>query len=501
MPIVNPWTTAHSMRISLPLMLCLTFAASAIGAKPDREKDRHPDHALKGFLAIPRPDVAWPVADIVLGQPTAEGVTLGLLPNQNLEASVVYGPAAGPDRIQTAWQPLTAGRPATIRLSSLKPDTAYTYQLLCRGSVVVSSPMGTFHTQRQAGRSFCFEVQGDSHLERRQQNAPALYARNLLDAGAESPDFFICMGDDFSVDTLPEVTAKTVRDVYMRHLPYLSLVGHTSPLFLVNGNHEQASAANYNGTPDCVSVWAQTARNSLFPQPAPDSFYSGNDVPVPHIGLLRNYYAWTWGDALFVVLDPYWHTPVAVDNPLGKGKKNRDLWQNTLGEHQYAWLRETLANSNATFKFVFAHHVNGRGRGGIEQATLYEWGGHSPDGSWGFDTRRPGWELPVHQLMVKYGVTIFFQGHDHIFAHQELDGLVYQTLPDPADPACKLNNADAYKSGKILPGSGRLRVIVQPTQVTVDYVRACLSAAETATQHNGDVIYSYTIPDRKEPAR
>ena len=34
--------------------------------------------------------------------------------------------------------------------------------------------------------------------------------------------------------------------------------------------------------------------------------------------------------------------------------------------------------------------------------------------------------MPVHQLMVKNGVTIFFQGHDHLFARQERDGMVYQ---------------------------------------------------------------------------
>ncbi len=30
-------------------------------------------------------------------------------------------------------------------------------------------------------------------------------------------------------------------------------------------------------------------------------------------------------------------------------------------------------------------------------------------GDWEFTQRRPSWELPVHQLMVKHGVTIFFK--------------------------------------------------------------------------------------------
>ena len=71
----------------------------------------------------------------------------------------------------------------------------------------------------------------------------------------------------------------------------------------MNGNHEQAAAYLLDGTSNNVAVWAQTARNSYYSEPAPDGFYTGNTNPVPFIGLLRNYYAWTWGDALFVTID------------------------------------------------------------------------------------------------------------------------------------------------------------------------------------------------------
>ena len=46
--------------------------------------------------------------------------------------------------------------------------------------------------------------------------------------------------------------------------------------------------------------------------------------------------------------------------------------------------------------------------------------------------------------MAKYGVTIFFQGHDHLFAHQQLDGVTYQALPNPADYTYSAFNSDAY---------------------------------------------------------
>jgi hypothetical protein len=138
--------------------------------------------------------------------------------------------------------------------------------------------------------------------------------------------------------------------------------------------------------------------------------------------------------------------------------------------------------------------VLGTGRGGVEEAGLCEWGGCDRRGNWGFTQQRPGWELPVHQLLVKHGVTIFFQGHDHLFAKQQLDGIIYQTLPQPADPYYALNTwGGAYRSGNLLPNSGRLRVTVSPEQVSVAYVRSYLPADETAAHRSGEIAYSYAV--------
>ena len=177
------------------------------------------------------------------------------------------------------------------------------------------------------------------------------------------------IGDDFSVDQLKTVNAGTVRALYIAQRQWLGLVG--APLFLVNGNYEQASMANLDGTPNNVAVWTQTARNAYYPQPAPDSFYTGDTQIVPNIGLLRDYYAFTLGDALYVVIDLYWHSPVSVDNQFGASNDPngaQDLWNVTLGDEQYQWFKRTLETSTARYKFVFAHHVLGTGRGGVELA-------------------------------------------------------------------------------------------------------------------------------------
>ncbi len=391
-----------------------------------------------------------------------------------------YGTATGTYTGRTLQQAASPNVPLETLISGLQSNTRYYYRARFGDE---AGQEHSFVTRRAPGSPFTFDIQGDSHPERVNKEFNAdLYQRTLLNAAAYRPDFYITMGDDFSVDQLKTVNAETVTMRYINQRQWLGQVG--APVFLVNGNHEQASLANLNGTADNVAVWAQTARNTYYPQPAPDAFYTGNTEPVEHIGLLRDYYAFTWGDALFVVIDPYWHSPQTVDNQFAADrdqKKGRDLWNVTLGDSQYRWFRQTLETSTAKYKFVFTHHVLGTGRGGIEQADGYEWGDSA-----NLAAHRPGWDKTIQQIMADNHVTIFFQGHDHIFVKQELDGVIYQTLPEPANPFYSWENADAYTSGDKLPNSGRVRVTVEPSGVTVEYVRSYLGQPD-------ELAFSYTI--------
>ena len=142
------------------------------------------------------------------------------------------------------------------------------------------------------------------------------------------------------------------------------------------------------------------------------------------------------------------------------------------------------------------HHIMGESRGGILLAKGFEWGGHEKDGTkWTFAENRPGWEMPLHQLMVQNKVNIFFQGHDHLFVQEELDGLIYQTVPMPSDSSYMIGmNDNSYAfTGNIVPGSGHIRVEVSSEQVQVDFVSAQLPKDETPEIKNGDVAYSYLV--------
>ncbi len=449
-----------------------------------------------GEMAMPADVAELQRFSIVLGRPTEKSVTANLLSAEAIDAFIEFGGASSVYSRKTETMRLAPGQPVEILLDRLSPGRQYFYRIRKRkpeSGVFEADAEHSFFTQRPPGSTFVFEIQGDSHPERPQQFDPALYAQTLRAAAADQPDFYMTIGDDFSVDALHTVNAETVAQRYTLQRPFLALVAQSSPLFLVNGNHEQAAAANLDGTANNVAVWAQTARNTYFSEPAPDSFYSGDTTPVPFIGPLRDYYAWQWGDALFIVIDPYWHSLKPVDNVFGGGEKNRDWWDITLGLEQYNWLRQTLMASKAKYKFVFAHHVLGTGRGGIEEASLYEWGGKDKRGVSEFAQHRPSWELPIHQLMAKYGVTIFFQGHDHVFAHQQLDGVIYQALAEPADSTYTLYNRDAYRSGEVLPNSGRVRVTVSSKNVRVEYIRSYLPKDATASHPNGEVASSYEV--------
>ncbi len=427
------------------------------------------------------------IATEILGRPTNTSVTANIVPAAAMTVYYEYGISSGAYTSKTQAQNASAGVPLETLISGLQPNTRYYYRLNYNNSTEAEH---SFVTQRAPGSTFTFDIQGDSHPEQlHKEFDPELYPITLAAAAADQPDFYMTIGDDFSVDQLGTVNADTVKVLYINQRQWLGQVG--VPLFLANGNHEQASMANLDGTANNVAVWAQTARNILYPQPAPDNFYSGNSTPVQYIGQLRDYYAFTWGDALFVMLDQYWHSPVTVDNQFGPShdpKGKRDLWQVTISDVQYQWLKQTLESSSAKYKFVFSHHVLGTQRGGIEVATQYEWGDAAD-----LSAHRSSWSKTIHRLMADNHVNIYFQGHDHIFVRQELDGVIYQTLPQPADPNYALNNADSYQSGDKLSNTGYVRVNVSPANVKVEYVRTYLPQDEVNGHKAGEVAYSYTV--------
>ena len=422
--------------------------------------------------------------DIVLGRPEADSVTASVLCAEDANGFIAYGDESGNLTSKTPARAFKNGEPAEIVLPALKPDARYFYQLHFGET---TSPEFSFQTAKPPGKPFTFTVTADSHLD--SNTDPDLYQKTLANALADKPDFHIDLGDTFMSEK--HANREAAAKQYLAQRYYFGQLCHSAPLFFALGNHDGESPRG-RGDGD-LAVWANLTRKRYFPNPVPDKFYSGDEFQQPEAGLLQDYYAWEWGDALFVVLDPFWFTQ--------KGHGRGDNWSRSLGIDQYQWLKHTLEASRAKFKFVFIHHLVGGAddqcRGGAEAAPFYEWGGKNADDTDGFAQNRPGWPAPVHELLKQNHVSIVFHGHDHLYAKQDLDGTVYQEVPQPGCPGDGKTPRSAaeygYKNGIILGSSGHLRVSVSPETVKVDYVRAILPKDMAGHVKNGEIADHYEI--------
>lgn len=308
---------------------------------------------------------------------------------------------------------------------------------------------------------FTFDIQADSHLD--ENTVPALYEKTLAQIKDDSPSFLIDLGDTFMAEKLTK-TYEEAEARFELQKRYLSVLG-AIPLFLVNGNHDGEQGWVNTEQP----AWTKSLREQFFPNPL-------LSVPGYAAAAEGNYYAFRYGSALFVALDPYTFTAV-------KRRSDADGWDCTLGKAQYDWLAKTLSESDAAYRFVFIHNmVGGIGkdsRGGMEAAQYFEWGGKNADGSDGFAANRPGWAMPIHDLLVQYHVTAVFHGHDHFYARQEKDGIIYQMVPQPGTPGNSINDAArfGYEKGTFLPSAGYLRIHVSDSGVSAAYVHIDASGA------------------------
>ncbi|MEI6310730.1 MAG: T9SS type A sorting domain-containing protein [Bacteroidota bacterium] len=431
---------------------------------------------------------------IILGRPTDTTITASILFTQNTEYYLQYGTVSGVYTVTTTTFTSIANTPDEIDLFPLLADTKYYYKMYYRTVGVgsyIATPEYSFHTQRAIGSTYTFTIEADEHLYDK-KGVKNMYKITLDNEAKDNPDFMLSLGDIFGDDHNPfTITSGALDSLHRDYRPFLGAICHSIPFYICLGNHEGENDYYYSFTPpNNLCVWGTQWRKFYYPNPFPNSFYSGNTDNEPYgIGNPENYYAWTWGDALFVVLDVYRDECDTSAKP--------GAWSWTLGLPQYTWLKNTLESSTAKYKFVFAHHIRGQGRGGITNAKLFEWGGYDQNGtSFTFPTKRSGWAKPIHQLFIDNGVNVFFQGHDHVFAHEVLDGITYQAVPMAADSTYeigKLANADAYVSDT-LDGTGHIRVTVSPSCVQVDYIKAYLPADTlSGIHHNREVGFSYTI--------
>ena len=492
-----------------------------------REQGREQPGLLARMTAF-KTDVPAHDMNVILARPTGRSILVTVAlgeSGQEGDAVVEYLRKGSGEWQHSDTAPLNAGEIAKIQLTDLVPGTEYRYRVGVRHSGVDDDDQpawyqeSRFRTRPGAGVPFAFVIQADSHLD--QGVEPKVYEQTLANMLAGEPDFVVDLGDTFMTDKRGEnFTAALPQYDAQRY--YFSRLAHSAPLFMVLGNHD-GELGTSGQRPTDIGPWAYAQRTSRFPEPIIDvAMYSGSTSLNQGVG--SNYYAFEWGDALFVVLDPFWSTTGRIrgggggdrggDDPRGEPLTATDAsWATTLGRTQFEWLSETLESTTASYRFVFIHHlVGGKGgsasRGGVESSTFFEWGGNNADSTRGFAQHRPDWPMPIHDLLVKHKVSAVFHGHDHLYVHSERDGIHYQCVPQPGNLAGNTRTATeyGYTSGTILGSPGHVRVKVTPDAATVEFIRTTIADAVDGPQRrrrgaearedreeNGAVVDSYVL--------
>jgi len=353
-------------------------------------------------------------------------------------------------------------------IEDLDAGTEYEYQVLEAGS---NSPLyaGRVVTQRPPGEAFGFAVVTDTHIAPRtvaagdlstvdfQEQTLFAVADNL---GADAPDFIVNLGDmlDFHMFgfNVPPPDASWTRLGYLNYRRLFRDTLGAAPHFAVIGNWDGESGCD---TEEEIER-SRSQRLIYVPGPVPSTYPEGGSD-------LEDYYAFTWGDALFVVLNVMTYTETC--HLLGTYPGVADDW--TLGEAQLAWLEETLENATSKWRFVLIHHAVGGAAGDDINAAYGRGGGQAA---------RVGEQAIVHDLMLEHDVRIFFYGHDHVFTDIVVDGIHY-TLPGSAGAPWKFTTAETGYT-QYWPDSGHGRVWVSESAVEVEFVSV-----------EGEILYEFAV--------
>jgi hypothetical protein len=383
------------------------------------------------------------VSASLVGSPSATSATIAvksLSTTTSIQAYIEYGYAKTGYGLKSPTIQIAKGASQNIILSGLKPASIIYYRIRYASGTsktFLSLAQANFVTTKEVANAV-FAIQADPHMDG--NSSADVYNGTLAQIVAATPAFLMDLGDIFMVDKLPQKTEANIRARFELMKSFYQKIG-TIPLKICLGNHDgELGYSSFN---------TKKYRKEYFPE---------------QTGELA-YFTFTGPDQIHIVLDPFTYT---MKNPTTAG------WEWTLGKTQYDWLVETLKSSKEKHKFIYIHHLlvgDQTSRGGVEIALKNEWGGKNNDGSYGFDTYRPGWGKPIHQLLIDHKVGFVFKGHDHLYVKQELDGIIYQTVPQPSHPGNKINvNQYGYISGKGVGGSGSLKVSTIENIAKVDFI-------------------------------
>jgi hypothetical protein len=367
----------------------------------------------------------------ILSYPTQNSVSLSVLPRENADIFVRYGPIGQPKTNTNIHN--VKGSNLTVFNLSLNPDETYTYQVMCKKENQIKFLPRKEHTFKSlkddASDQVSFAFVTDFHGYQIWNQWELACGDNMgyyrvlqtRDNIINRPeiDFVVLGGDHVQTQGCPNCiictfngeypgndTVRTFKEASLRYDFLLSepigigKMFKEKPLALVMGNHDGEILWNKQDSPKGppkVYDYSIAARLDHLPN-AFDTYGTDSD---------GRYYDYTSGPVHIIVLDIMGHTPEQPETV--------DNW--TIGTQQMQWLNETLKNSDKKWKILFMEHLDGGeygnfgsivhtfhyGRGSIKATD-----NNLPSGTW------KGEQEQIHQLMKAYDAQVLFTGHDHV---------------------------------------------------------------------------------------
>ncbi len=285
-----------------------------------------------------------------------------------------------------------------------------------------------FDTAKAKGETIRFGMTADMHEGNSKgfNNLVEKYGEFFHDLDA---DFWITMGDFFGWDNA------RATEQYMYDFPTLDFFEKVNtskvPVIRVMGNHEQV---NFFTAPDNKNQkYAPLGYdgNISFVGQAFEDLFPINDHGIADVLAAANqpdhkvFFSFEWGDATFVVLDPYFYTEYQPSHC--------DEGSYTLGPEQTAWFKNILAESNSTWVLVFMHQT-----GATQEDPYWDWRDlyrcYGRGGVQSLQSSHKTSALTDELIadMSERDNIVVFTGHDHIGAYNNFNGIHFISVPNVA---------------------------------------------------------------------
>lgn len=271
----------------------------------------------------------------MLGYTGSDEARIWLKASSAARSGIIIGEAVDLNDGQTVKGPnLTseAEYMGVVEVTGLQPATQYFYKTILNGQINSEPPFSFVTAPRKGFRSrvrFAFiSGVGDFEKNIEQWRTPIIRAWEAL---ARIPiDFLLQLGDNvYAGSTEPDIQRRIY--YWHRRLPTFQKVMAVTPTLAIWDDWDYA-----DNDSDRTAPGKERSLSTFKELWANPSYGEGSNPGI--------YFKFSWGDVDFFMLDVRYHR---------SPNKSKDEGQKTmLGQAQLRWLKQGLAESRATFKFL-----------------------------------------------------------------------------------------------------------------------------------------------------